>query len=69
MKTIFSGLKPSGDMTIGNYLGAMKYWPKNQDKHRTIFFIPNLHAITVRQDPKLLDVYKRQVAAFELNSR
>ena len=54
MKTIFSGLKPSGDMTIGNYLGAMKYWPKNQDKHRTIFFIPNLHAITVRQDPKLL---------------
>lgn len=54
MKTIFSGLKPSGDMTIGNYLGAMKYWPKDQDKHRTIFFIPNLHAITVRQDPELL---------------
>jgi tryptophanyl-tRNA synthetase len=54
MKTIFSGLKPSGDMTIGNYLGAMKYWPKDQDKHRTIFFIPNLHAITVRQDPSLL---------------
>jgi tryptophanyl-tRNA synthetase len=54
MKTIFSGLKPSGDMTIGNYLGAMKHWPKDQGQHRTIFFIPNLHAITVRQDPELL---------------
>lgn len=51
MKTVFSGLKPSGDMTIGNYLGAMKHWPKDQGKHRTIFFIPNLHAITTRQDP------------------
>ncbi len=51
MKTIFSGLKPTGDMTIGNYLGAMKHWPKEQGENRTIFFIPNSHAITVRQDP------------------
>jgi len=51
MKTVLSGLKPSGDMTIGNYLGAMKHWPKDQKKHRTIFFIPNLHAITIRQNP------------------
>ncbi len=52
MKTVFSGLKPSGDMTIGNYLGAMKHWPKYQkDNARTIFFVPNSHAITVRQDP------------------
>jgi tryptophanyl-tRNA synthetase len=56
MKTIFSGLKPSGDMTIGNYLGAMKHWPKYQESgNRTIFFVPNLHAITVRQDPKELE--------------
>lgn len=54
MKTVFSGLKPSGDMTIGNYLGAMKHWPKDQDSARTIFFVPNAHAITVRQDPELL---------------
>ncbi len=51
MKTVFSGLKPSGDMTIGNYLGAMKYWPAHQGIARTIFFVPNAHAITVRQDP------------------
>jgi tryptophanyl-tRNA synthetase len=51
MKTIFSGLKPSGDMTIGNYLGAMRHWPKHQDNSRTIFFVPNAHAITVRQEP------------------
>lgn len=54
MKTVFSGLKPSGDMTIGNYLGAMKHWPKDQGDARTIFFVPNAHAITVRQDPELL---------------
>ncbi|MBA3679019.1 tryptophan--tRNA ligase [Candidatus Saccharibacteria bacterium] len=51
MKTVFSGLKPSGDMTIGNYLGAMKHWPDQQGSARTIFFVPNAHAITVRQDP------------------
>ena len=51
MKTVFSGLKPTGEMTIGNYLGAIKHWPATQDGNRTIFFIPNSHAITVRQDP------------------
>jgi len=54
MKTVFSGLKPSGDMTIGNYLGAMKHWPDQQGSARTIFFVPNAHAITVRQDPEQL---------------
>lgn len=57
MKTVFSGLKPSGDMTIGNYIGAMRHWPKDQGKARTIFFVPNSHAITVRQDPT--DLKKR----------
>lgn len=55
MKTVFSGLKPTGDMTIGNYIGAMKHWPLAQKEgNRTIFFIPNAHAITVRQDPEEL---------------
>lgn len=45
-------------MTIGNYLGAMKHWPKYQKNDaRTIFFVPNSHAITVRQDPA--DLRKR----------
>lgn len=52
MKTVFSGLKPTGEMTIGNYLGAIKHWPLKQSKdNRTIFFVPNSHALTVRQNP------------------
>jgi tryptophanyl-tRNA synthetase len=54
MKTVFSGLKPTGEMTIGNYLGAIKHWPASQEGNRSIFFIPNSHAITVRQDPSEL---------------
>lgn len=64
MKTVFSGLKPSGDITIGNYLGAMKHWPKDQGKARTIFFIPNAHAITVRQDPTELRKRTLDLAAW-----
>lgn len=41
-------------MTIGNYLGAMRFWPSQQGVARTIFFVPNAHAITVRQDPEQL---------------
>ncbi|HMS33991.1 MAG TPA: tryptophan--tRNA ligase [Ignavibacteria bacterium] len=47
-----SGIKPSGDLTIGNYLGAMKRWAENQhlDGYENFFFVANLHAITVKQD-------------------
>lgn len=56
MKRIVSGIKPSGDLTIGNYLGAMKRWVENQGNHdcENFFFVANLHAITVKQDPELL---------------
>ncbi len=56
MKRVVSGIKPSGELTIGNYLGAMKGWSENQHKegYENFFFIANLHAITVRQDPDLL---------------
>lgn len=54
MKRVLSGIKPSGDMTIGNYLGAMKRWPEGQQSHESIFFVANLHAITARQDPEEL---------------
>lgn len=58
MKTVFSGLKPTGEMTIGNYIGAMKHWPKSQSPDaRTIFFIPNAHALTVRQNSE--DIRRR----------
>jgi len=53
-KRIFSGVKPSGELTIGNYLGAIKNWVKLQDDYESIFCVVDLHAITVPQDPELL---------------
>ncbi len=54
MKTVFSGLQPSGDMHIGNYIGAIKQWVKLQEEREAIYCIVDLHAITVPQDPKIL---------------
>lgn len=53
-KIIFSGIQPTGTPTIGNYLGALKNWVELQDDYNSIFSVVDLHAITVRQDPKLL---------------
>lgn len=52
MKRVVSGIKPTGELTLGNYLGAMKRWAENQDKegYENFFFVANLHAITVKQD-------------------
>ncbi len=69
MKTVFSGPKPSGDMTIGNYIGAMKHWPLSQKEGvRSIFFIPNAHALTARHNP--VDIRRRTLdtAAWLLSS-
>lgn len=51
-KVIFSGIQPSGDLTLGNYLGALKNWVKLQDEYDCYFCVVDLHAITVRQEPK-----------------
>ena len=53
-KRIFSGIQPSGDLHIGNYLGAIKNWVNLQDEHENIFCVVDLHAITVPQEPALL---------------
>ena len=53
-KRIFSAIQPSGQMTLGNYLGAIRNWVDMQDEFDCIFATANLHAITVRQDPKKL---------------
>ncbi|MDH4329974.1 MAG: tryptophan--tRNA ligase [Candidatus Moranbacteria bacterium] len=67
-KRIFSGVQPSGDVHIGNYLGAIKNWVDLQDEFESIFCIVDLHAITVSQDPeelrrKTLEVAKVYLAA------
>jgi len=51
-KIIFSGIQPSGELTLGNYLGAIKNWVKLQDEYDSYFCVVDLHAITVRQVPK-----------------
>ncbi len=53
-KTIFSGLKPSGDIHIGNYLGAIKQWVELQEDNTAYYCIVDLHAITVPYEPKEL---------------
>ena len=51
---VFSGIQPSGGLHIGNYLGAIRNWVRNQDRYQNIFCIVDLHAITVPQDPAAL---------------
>ncbi|WP_032122282.1 tryptophan--tRNA ligase [Clostridium amazonitimonense] len=53
-KIIFSGVKPSGDLTLGNYLGAIKNWVNLQEEYDCYFCVVDLHAITVKQEPKEL---------------
>lgn len=51
-KIVFSAIKPSGEITLGNYLGAIKNWIGFQDEYECYYCIADLHAITVRQEPK-----------------
>jgi tryptophanyl-tRNA synthetase len=53
-KTIFSGIQPSGDLTLGSYMGAIKNWVELSASYNTYFCIVDEHAITVRQDPASL---------------
>lgn len=67
-KRIFSGVQPSGELHIGNYLGAIKNWVGLQDEFESMFCIVDLHAITVPQDPeslrrRTLEVAKMYLAA------
>jgi tryptophanyl-tRNA synthetase len=66
MKTVFSGIQPSGNLHIGNYIGAINQWVKIQENSDAIFCIVDLHAITVPQDPKNLHEKILEVAALYL---
>ena len=67
-KRVFSGIQPSGNLHLGNYLGALKNWVALQDEYENYFCIVDLHAITVPQDPKVLRQKVREVAAIYLAS-
>jgi tryptophanyl-tRNA synthetase len=65
-KRIFSGAQPTGNVHLGNYLGALKNWVALQHEYESFFCIVNLHAITVAQDPKLLVEKTRDLARIYL---
>jgi tryptophanyl-tRNA synthetase len=62
MSRIFSGIQPSGELHIGNYLGAVKNWVKLQHEHETIICIVDYHAITVPYEPEQLRTRRRDMA-------
>jgi len=61
-KRVFSGIQPTGNIHIGNYLGAIKYWVSMQENYDNIFCIVDLHAITIPQDPRELNAKIREVS-------
>ena len=69
MKRIFSGIQPSGNIHLGNYLGAIKQWVDLADQFdESIYCVVDLHAITTQQDPKILRKKILEVAALYIAS-
>jgi tryptophanyl-tRNA synthetase len=63
MKRIFSGIQPTGNLHLGNYLGAIRNWVRLQNDYECLFCVVDMHAITVWQDPKVLREATRETAA------
>jgi len=66
MKRIFSGAQPTGNVHLGNYLGALRNWVALQHEYESFFCIVNLHAVTLPQDPKTLIEKTRDLARIYL---
>lgn len=66
MKRVLSGIQPSGQLTIGNYIGAMRNYVKLQHDHQCFFMVVDLHAITVPQQPEALREQSESIAALYL---
>ena len=65
-KRVLSGVQPTGSLHIGNYLGAIRQWVKNQEQYENYFCVVDLHAITVPHDPKKLKEDTLSAAAMYL---
>jgi len=63
MKRIFSGVQPTGNLHLGNYLGAIRNFARLQDDYECIYCVVDMHAITVWQDPAVLKANTREVTA------
>lgn len=68
MERILSGIKPTGELTLGNYIGALRHFKDFQDRGEVFIFIADLHALTLPIDPKVLNNNSRDIAAFYLAS-
>src|SRR6266545_3557171 len=66
MARVFSGIKPTGELHLGNYLGAVRHWVANQDEHDALYCVVDLHAMTVPYEPAELADYTRRTAALLL---
>jgi tryptophanyl-tRNA synthetase len=66
MKRMVSGIKPTGELTLGNYLGAIQNFVKFQDEYELFVFVADLHALTTIQDRAKLRKRIKDVAAFYL---
>ena len=66
MKRIFSGAQPTGNVHLGNYLGALRNWVALQNEYESFFCIVNLHAITLAQDARILAQKTRELARIYL---
>lgn len=66
LKRIFSGVQPTGNVHLGNYLGALRNWVALQREYESFFCIVNLHAITFPQEPKVLAAKTRDLARIYL---
>ena len=65
MKKILTGLQPSGELTLGSLIGGISQSIKYQDIYDSYIFVPDMHAITVEQDPKLLkEIIRKNVALY-----
>jgi len=63
MGRIFSGIQPTGDLHLGNYLGAIRNWVKLQDQYKNLFCLVDLHALTTLPNPQDMTKWTREVAA------
>ena len=61
-QTVFSGLQPTGNVHLGNYLGALRNWVKLQDSYDCVYCVVDLHAITVEYDPKQFEADRIEAA-------
>lgn len=63
MTRVFSGIQPTGNLHLGNYLGAIRNWVRMQDEHECLFCVVDLHAITMAQNPASLRAGIREMTA------